>query len=83
MYLQDDPEVECWVGLHLKWVVFVSIPAFVIWGKKIVIVKGKGLGIPLFAFRLLRNNKQKLESLEYKCKYGFLYDGYKKRRFYW
>jgi len=43
----------------------------------------KGLGIPFFAYRILKKNQGNLESNEFKSKYGFLYDGYKSEKYYW
>jgi hypothetical protein len=47
------------------------------------LVNTLGLGIPFFAFRLLKNNKKRLEDLTFKSKFGFLYDGYRFKTYYW
>jgi len=72
-YLAQDLEVECWGSTHLFWVFAVALPAFIVWG----------LGIPFFAYRILKKNQLNLESNEFKSKYGFLYDGYKSEKYYW
>lgn len=42
-----------------------------------------GLGIPAFAFLLLQREKENLKKISVKEKYGFLYNGYQKRYYYW
>ena len=51
----------------------IALPSLIVWG----------VGIPLFAFILLRNVETKLTKLETKEKFGFLYNGYKKEFYYW
>jgi len=72
-YLAEDLEVECWGSTHLFWVFAVALPAFIVWG----------LGIPFFAYRMLKKNKDNLEDNGFKSKFGFLYDGYKPDKYYW
>jgi hypothetical protein len=49
------------------------LPSIIVWG----------LGIPFFAFILLKRESDKLDSLEVRQKFGFLYRGYKKDFYYW
>lgn len=63
----------CFRGTHVVWAFFVAIPSLVVWG----------LGIPFFAYLLLRREKNKLDTLETKEKYGFLFRGFKKKYYYW
>ena len=42
-----------------------------------------GLGIPFFAFLLLRMDRFTLDKIETKMKFGFLYRGFKKNFYYW
>jgi hypothetical protein len=51
----------------------VSLPSIIVWG----------LGIPFFAFILLKRESEKLDSIEVRQKFGFLYRGYKKDFYYW
>ena len=51
----------------------VALPSLVVWG----------LGIPLFAYLLLKNVENTLTKVETKEKFGFLYNGYKKEYYYW
>ncbi|CDW76199.1 UNKNOWN [Stylonychia lemnae] len=50
-------------------VCFVALPSIIVWG----------LGIPFFALSILIKMRKKLENLDVKQKYGFLYRGYKKQ----
>lgn len=49
------------------------MPAIVVWG----------LGIPFFAFYLMFRMRKKLDSVEARAQYGFLFRGYKKEFYYW
>jgi hypothetical protein len=51
----------------------VALPALFIWG----------FGIPAFAWILLARSKKDLDLVETREKYGFLYNGYKKKFYYW
>jgi hypothetical protein len=51
----------------------IAVPALVIWG----------FGIPAFAWIVLARNKQDLDLVETREKYGFLYNGYKKKYYFW
>ena len=51
----------------------VALPSLIVWG----------LGIPLFAYILLTREKSKLNTLELRQKFGFLYRGYRKDYYYW
>lgn len=66
-------EVACWKSEHFRYCSMVALPSLVIWG----------FGIPLVAWIVLARNKDSLESVELREKYGFLYNGYKKKYYYW
>jgi len=51
----------------------IAVPSLVIWG----------FGIPAFAWIVLSRNKENLDIIETREKYGFLYNGYKKKFFFW
>eukprot|EP00347_Sterkiella_histriomuscorum_P009701 403340212 len=71
--VKNDLEIQCYQGQHSIWTLGIALPAMIVWG----------LGIPLFAFVLLTRSSKKLELLETKQKFGFLYRGYKMRFYYW
>lgn len=51
----------------------IAVPSILIWG----------FGIPGFAWVILARNKQGLDLVDTREKYGFLYNGYKKNYYYW
>jgi hypothetical protein len=51
----------------------VALPGIFVWG----------LGIPFYAFYLLYSLRGQLHKLEIREKFGFLYNGYKRKHFYW
>ena len=69
----NDLEVICWDSQHLLYSVALAVPSLIIWG----------FGIPLFAWILLARNKDIIDSIEIREKYGFLYNGYKKKCYFW
>ncbi|CDW84862.1 UNKNOWN [Stylonychia lemnae] len=69
----EDLEIICWEQEHLFFTNFFSIPAVIVWGA----------GIPLFAYLILLKDRFKLENLDVRQKYGFLYRGYRTKYFYW
>jgi len=69
----ENMAIVCYEGYFSLFAFGVGIPGIVIWG----------LGIPFFAYLLLRQVKHKLELTETREQYGFLYRGYKKQFFYW
>ncbi|CDW90223.1 UNKNOWN [Stylonychia lemnae] len=71
--LKNDLEIVCYQGTHRYMIFGVALPALLAWG----------LGIPFFASQLIFQERHKLDSLETRSKYGFLYRGYKKKFYYW
>jgi len=69
----ENMAIVCYEGYFSLFAFGVGIPGIVIWG----------LGIPFFAYILLRQVKHKLQLTETREQYGFLYRGYKKQFFYW
>jgi hypothetical protein len=65
--------IVCYTGPHFFWAYCVALPGIIVWG----------IGIPLFAYFLLTADRKKLDTLEVKEKFGFLYRGYKKEFYYW
>lgn len=68
-----DLDVICWSTEHFNYSLIIAIPSIIIWG----------LGIPIFAWIILANNKNDLDDLKCREKYGFLYNGFKKKYYYW
>ena len=69
----DDLEVECWNTTHIAYSLIVAAPSIIIWG----------LGIPLLSIIILYKKKDKLELIDTREKYGFLYNGFKQKYYFW
>ena len=73
LYVQVDMTIKCWDSPHKFWSYIVAAPSIVVWG----------LGIPFFALVLMYRERNQLETVETKEKFGFLYAGYTKALFFW
>lgn len=71
--LVGDLQVVCWEGLHPTITLGVALPCFIAWG----------LGIPAGVLVLMFRDREKLDTLAVKEKFGFLYNGYKRSSFFW
>ena len=71
--IYDDLEVVCWNAEHINYSLMIAVPSIVIWG----------FGIPFFAWVILARNKEDLDAIDTREKYGFLYNGYKKQYYFW
>ena len=68
-----DLSLKCWSSSHLAWALGGALPGILIWG----------IGIPLFALLILYRFRFNLTEDNVKERYGFLYNGYKARNYYW
>jgi len=71
-FMAEDSEVQCWTGLHILWSVGVALPFFLLWG----------FVLPIVLFRKLVVSKD-LENAETYTRFAFIYEGMKKKRYYW
>ena len=71
--IYDDLEVICWNTEHMNYSLIIAVPSIVVWG----------FGIPFIAWVILNRNKERLDEIETREKYGFLYNGYKKQYYFW
>ena len=71
--LMKDLQVICWKDLHTFMGYGVALPCFVVWG----------IGIPAAVWFLLRKDRERMDTLAVKQKFGFLYNGYKRTNFFW
>jgi len=63
---QIDYTIKCGQKIHSFWSYTVAMPSIIVWG----------LGIPFFSFVLMYRERKKLDKVETKEKFGFLYNGY-------
>ena len=73
LYLSADPEQICWVGRHLFMVLVLSLPQLLLYV----------IGIPLGALLVLFKNRSRLENARTKYRWGVLYVGLRRERYYW
>lgn len=71
--IYENLSIICFKGNYTFFAFGVGIPGIVLWG----------LGIPFFAFILLTLEKNTLNSIPTREKFGFLYRGYRKDFYYW
>ncbi len=72
-YLSIDLTEQCWRGRHFAYVIAVCVPVTLI-----IIV-----GLPIFAFITMVKNRTKLRDDVTLFRYGLLYAGYRKERWWW
>jgi predicted outer membrane repeat protein len=74
LWLNDNNDIRCYGSEHSFYAVVLALPVLALWG----------IGVPTFIlYYLIRTEQVKLDSLDMKLKFGFIYSGYKKSRFYW
>jgi hypothetical protein len=71
--LLDDLEVKCFDKSHSSITYYVAIPSIIVWG----------LGIPFFMLIFLLRAKSKIDIIDIREKWGFLFSGYKKEFYFW
>ena len=72
-YLAADLEEPCLEGRHLDFVMLVSVPQILCYT----------LGLPLSATMILFKGRERLEDRGFSFRYGLLYNGYNKSKFWW
>ncbi|CAG9326024.1 unnamed protein product [Blepharisma stoltei] len=72
-WLVDNLEIRCWDDNHLFYIFAVSIPSIIVWG----------IGIPTVSLFFLWKNRRHLNALSIRLRFGFLFNGYKARKYYW
>ncbi|CAG9322000.1 unnamed protein product [Blepharisma stoltei] len=72
-WLVVDLSLRCWNSQHVFYITAISLPAILLWG----------IGIPAACLLLIMKNKHRLSSIDVRIKYGFAFNGYKSRSYYW
>ncbi|KAL4490255.1 hypothetical protein ABPG72_004294 [Tetrahymena utriculariae] len=73
LYILSDISYECYTDIHKKYIAIVCLPGLILWA----------FIIPLVILRNLIKNRQNLDHATIRLKYGFLYQDYKSKHFYW
>jgi hypothetical protein len=72
-WLIDNLDIRCWDTTHVAYSVCVALPCIIVWG----------IGVPTLIWIYLARHQDELDLIESKLRFGFLYNGYRKRTFYW
>ncbi|CAG9313302.1 unnamed protein product [Blepharisma stoltei] len=73
LYLSSNLDIKCWDNMHSIYAFGVALPGILIWTA----------GIPLGIFLYLWKKRRHLYRLETMLRFGFIYNGYRKSKFYW
>jgi hypothetical protein len=65
--------VVCYEGLHQYIAFGVALPFLILWG----------IGIPAIVLLMMSKESDKLDTVDVKRKFGFLYNGYKRHNYFW
>ena len=73
--VRSDPSMVCYEGSHILFSIISAIPILLIWG----------ILVPFFSYRSLRKQKNTLGLRDPKVNglYGFMYQGYKEKTYWW
>ncbi len=72
-WLAEDLEVRCWIGDHAKLSLFIGLPLLIFWV----------IGLPTLGFMYFFKHREKLDRREMQEKYRIVYNGLKKKYFFW
>jgi len=73
LWLNDNLDIQCYAAKHSFYAAVVALPALLVWG----------VGVPTMILVYLCKKKRELDNLMMKLKYGFLFSGFRKSKFYW
>eukprot|EP00949_MAST-11_sp_MAST-11-sp1_P003949 g3949.t1 len=72
-YLQMDLDIPCYQEEHWPWVIYLCIPAFILYV----------YGLPGMSALILYLNRKRLDAQKPRFRYATLFTGYRKERYYW
>ena len=72
-FIHSNPSYECYTDLHVKYLLCMILPAFLVW----VIL------IPIGMYRLLFKHRNEMGTKEANFKFGLMVEEYRKDKFYW
>jgi hypothetical protein len=72
-WLNENLDIRCFDSKHNSFALAVILPVLVIWG----------LLVPLLVLLYLSRTRRELSEINTKLRFGFLYNGFKRSKFYW
>ncbi|EAR95786.2 transmembrane protein, putative (macronuclear) [Tetrahymena thermophila SB210] len=72
-YIKSDSNYQCYTYEHVKYSLLILLPTLILWA----------FIIPLFILSRLIIQRNNLESISTRLKFGFLYQEFKSKYFYW
>ncbi|CAG9319459.1 unnamed protein product [Blepharisma stoltei] len=72
-WLNADLNIRCWTPEHSFYAFIIAMPAIIIWG----------IAVPALCLTNLVRNWDRLDEVWIKLRYGFLFNGYKSKYYYW
>ncbi|CAG9325837.1 unnamed protein product [Blepharisma stoltei] len=72
-WLEEDLDIRCWDDEHKFYVLVVSLPSILFWG----------ILLPTICLVALIRKRGHLEELNVRLRYGFLFNGYHLKQYYW
>ena len=72
-WLNENLDIECWSEDHTLYAYTVALPSIIIWG----------IGTPTLLLLVMIKNRKKITTIKNKLRFGFLFNGYRKKTFYW
>ena len=72
-WLVDNLEIQCFTQSHYKLLLTISLPCIVLWG----------FGVPAVVLVIMVKRYKELGKDYNKVVFGFLYNGFKQRKFFW
>ena len=73
LWLEENLDIQCWDSEHTFYSLFIALPALLLWG----------FGMPAFILMSMYKRRNALCMVKNRLRFGFLYNGYRQKRFYW
>ena len=72
-YIHANPSYECYTAIHVKYILFMILPAILVWA----------LLIPFGMYSILFRHRNEMGTKENNFKFGLMVEEYRPDRFYW
>ncbi|CAG9309797.1 unnamed protein product [Blepharisma stoltei] len=72
-WLVSNMDIRCWNSNHIFYILLVALPSIIVWG----------IGIPAICLMGLMKNRRNLNDLGVRLKFGFFFNGYSGKCYYW